>query len=262
MGDLVGHYTRNPEDDRLAAGPGLLERDRTRDVLSRFLPAAPARVADVGGGSGVYATWLASQGYRIDLVDLVPRHVERARELLAGGTAAVADARALPFADGGHDAVILLGPLYHLVSREDRLRALSEARRIARPGAPIVAAAISRFASALDGLARRLIDDPVFRDIVDRDLSDGRHENPTDHPDYFTTAYFHRPEELRPEMEAAGLRDVTVLAVEGPAWLLPDLGARWQDERHRALVCELLRRIEAEPALHGASAHLLAIGRR
>ena len=136
MGDLVGHYTRNPEDDRLAAGPGLLERDRTRDVLSRFLPAAPARVADVGGGSGVYATWLASQGYRIDLVDLVPRHVERARELLAGGTAAVADARALPFADGGHDAVILLGPLYHLYLVPVGLRGELLTRRIMIIGDP------------------------------------------------------------------------------------------------------------------------------
>jgi hypothetical protein len=98
--------------------------------------------------------------------------------------------------------------------------------------------------------------------VAASDLQDGRHRNPTGHPAYFTTAYFHRPEELAAECEAAGLRHEATLAVEGPGWLLPDLDARLSDERRRALLLAALAAIEAEPTLLGASAHLLAVARR
>jgi SAM-dependent methyltransferase len=88
-------------------------------------------VLDVGGGTGVHAEWLAAEGYDVELVDPVPLHVEEAAKL-PGVIARQGDARALPVPDGQADAVLLLGPLYHLPERADRLRALSEARRAAR----------------------------------------------------------------------------------------------------------------------------------
>jgi hypothetical protein len=94
------------------------------------------------------------------------------------------------------------------------------------------------------------------------DRRDGRHRNPTGDPAYFTTAYFHRPEELAAECNAAGLIHEATLAIEGPAWLLPDLEARLGDERRRRVLLAALESIEAEPTLLGASAHLLAVGRR
>ena len=74
-----------------------------------------------------------------------------------------------------------------------------------KPGGWLFAAAIARWASAPDGLARDLLQDPRFALIVEQDLRDGRHRNPTDRLDYFTTAYFHRPEELADEVRTAGL---------------------------------------------------------
>ena len=123
---------------------------------------------------------------------------------LAGAT--VGDARALEAADAGADAVLLLGPLYHLVERADRLRALREAHRVLRPGGVVLAAAISRFASTIDGLAKEALADPLFETMVEGDLRDGRHVNPdpAGRPNWFTTAYFHRPEDLGAEVEAAG----------------------------------------------------------
>jgi len=89
----------------------------------------------------------------------------------------------------------------------------------------------------------------------------GRHHNPTGDPAYFTTAYFHRPEELAAECAAAGLVHEATLAVEGPGWLLPDLDARLTDDRRRPVLLAALAALEAEPALLGASAHLLAVAR-
>lgn len=176
------------------------------DLLSRHLPIPPARVLDVGGGPGVYAVWLAGLGYDVHLIDPVPLHVEQARAAAAPAgvviEASVGDARKLPGPDGSADAVLLMGPLYHLTERDDRVAALAEARRVARPGGVVAGVGISRHASLLDGLVRRLIDDPRFRAILDRDLADGQHRNPTDRLDYFTTTFFHRPEDL--VAEAAG----------------------------------------------------------
>jgi ubiquinone/menaquinone biosynthesis C-methylase UbiE len=265
---LVAYYALGLERDRLASGPGALELARTQALLERFLPAPPAVVADVGGGPGRYAVWLAERGYHVHLVDPVALHVEQARAAAAGRPAAafidaeIGDARALTLPDASADAVLLLGPLYHLPERVERLQALAEARRVCRPGGVIIAAAISRFASTLDGLRGGYLEDPTFAAVTAADRRDGQHRNPTRNPAYFTTAYFHRPEELAAECLAAGLAHETTLAVEGPGWLLPDLDTRLADEQRRAVLLAALGTLEAEPTLLGVSAHLLAVARR
>jgi len=265
--EVATYYGQGIERDRLAAGQGALELARTQALLERYLPAPPAVVADVGGGPGRYAVWLVNRGYRVHLVDPAPLHVEQARaaseELAATlASAEVGDARALGLSDASVDAVLLMGPLYHLPERGDRLQALAEARRVCRRGGVIVAAGISRFASTLDGLRAGYLEDPAFAAVAAGDRKDGRHRNPTGDPAYFTTAYFHRPEDLASEYAAAGLSHEATLAVEGPAWLLPDLDARLADERRRAVLLAAIASVETEPTLLGVSAHLLAVARR
>jgi len=145
---------------------------------------------------------------------------------------------------------------------EERLQALGEAQRVCRPGGVIVAAAISRFASTLDGLRGGYLEDPEFAAIASADLRDGQHRNATNNPAYFTTAYFHRPEDLAEECAAAGLAHQATLAVEGPAWLLADLDARVADARKWEMLLTAIATIEAEPTLLGVSAHLLVVARR
>jgi ubiquinone/menaquinone biosynthesis C-methylase UbiE len=266
--EVAAHYALGLERDRLAHGPGALEFARTQVLLERYLPAPPAVVADIGGGPGRYAVWLAERGYRVHLVDPVPLHVEQARAASGGrpgatlASAEVGDARALGLPDASVDAVLLLGPLYHLPEPADRLQALAEARRVCRRGGVIIVAAISRFASTLDGLRGGYLEDPVFAAVAAGDRRDGRHRNPTGDPAYFTTAYFHRPEDVAAECAAAGLTHETTVAVEGAGWLLPDLDARLADERRRAVLLDALAPLEAEPTLLGVSAHLLTVARR
>jgi len=266
--DILGHYERVAEAERLSRGTGQLELARTQELLARFLPPPPAEVLDVGGGPGVYACWLAQRGYQVHLIDIVPRHVEQAlgasREMSASplASAEVGDARKLKRSDASADAVLLLGPLYHLTERGDRVQALREACRTLRSGAVVCAAGISRFASLLDGLVRGYLDDPEFARIVERDLRDGQHRNATNNPAYFTTAFFHHPDELAAEIREAGLRHEATFAVEGPAWLLQDFDAHWNDPSRRERLLTALRALEAEPSLLGASAHLLAVARK
>jgi len=262
--DIARYYEAGLEAGRLFAGAGILERARTEDVVERHLPRPPARLLDVGGATGVYARWLTEVGYEVHLVDPVPRHVDEARRHSGPplASARVGDARALAEMDASADGVLLLGPLYHLTAREDRVRALAEARRVLRPGGVVVAAAISRHASLLDGFMRGLIDDPEFVRIVERDLAEGQHRNPTDRLEYFTTAVFHEPSGLREEAAKAGLEVEKVVAVEGPGWLMPDLAGRWADEGKRRQLLDLLRRIETDPAVLSMTGHLLVIAHR
>ncbi len=85
---------------------------------------------------------------------------------------------------------------------------------------------------------------------------------PLDRLDYFTTAYFHRPDELGNEVSGAGLDVTGIYGVEGPGWILPDVSERMADPGRRASLLDVARRLEVEPAMVGASAHLLAIARR
>ncbi len=268
--EVLAHYASGYEAQRLrpAGQTGRLELLRTQELVTRYLPPPPAVVFDVGGGPGVYACWLAGQGYEVHLVDALPLHVELAwRASQAQPDAPIAsvtlgDARRLDRPDGSADAVLLFGPLYHLTERRDRIAALAEARRILRPGGPVLAVGISRFASTMDGIFRGLLADPVFIAIVQRDLTDGQHRNPTDDPTYFTTAFFHHPADLRAEVEAAGLQHEATLAVEGPAWPAERVAERWDDEEYRERVLQVIRRVEAEPSLLGASAHLMTVARK
>jgi ubiquinone/menaquinone biosynthesis C-methylase UbiE len=259
--DVAAHYELGLEESRLFVdGRPRLEYLRTLELLDRLLPPAPARILDVGGGTGVYAVPLAERGYAVHVVDPIEGHVERARQValehdVAAVTASLGDARDLRSIGTGYDGVLLLGPLYHLVHADDRALAFREAVRVARPGGVVVAAGISRFASLLDGLRRRVLDDPVFRSIVERDLRDGQHRNPDvrGQPGYFTTAYFHLPAELEREARACGLRDVQLFAVEGPSWIVEDPDDI-ENQRFAA------RAVESEPSLLAASAHLLVAG--
>ncbi len=265
---IAAHYASGYEAARLDQGAGQLDRERSRELLGRFLPPAPATVLDVGGGPGGHACWLAARGYRVHLIDVTPLHVELARQASARqpdaplASAEVGDARALPWGPAAAGAVVLFGPLYHLTDRADRLQALREAHRVLRPGGALLAAAISRFASALDGLCRGFLKDPQFAEIVRRDLTDGQHRNPTGRPEYFMDTFFHHPDELRAELAEAGFAAATVYGVEGPGWLLPDFDAWWDNGEHRGRLLHLARALEAEPCLSGVSAHLVAAAMR
>ncbi|MDQ4001029.1 MAG: methyltransferase domain-containing protein [Actinomycetota bacterium] len=252
----------------LGGGAGRLEYLRTRELLARHLPPADATILDVGGGAGAYALPLAEEGYSVYLVDPVPLHVEQAtaasvaqpRTPLAG--VELGDARSLSQEDESVDAVLLLGPLYHLTSRDDRIQALREAWRVVRPGGVVMAAAISRFASTIDGLLRGFLLDPEFETIVERDVREGQHRNTTERPVWFTTSYFHLPDELQGEVKEARFTVEALVGTEGPAWTVPDLDAWLEDSGQRAKLLAALERVEAEPSLVGASAHLLVVGRR
>lgn len=257
---ILRYYEAGQEAERLERPFSRWEKVRTLDLLDRFLPRPPALILDVGGAAGAYAFPLAERGYLVDLVDPVPLHIEQAKQRAATGgrvprSFQVGDARAIPCDDSTADAVLFFGPLYHLTDYGDRLKAIRETRRVLRAGGVLLAVAISRFASALDGIGRGLIRDPAFVRMMEQDLKTGQHRNESGNPDYFTTAFLHRPDELKMELIAGGFPDPRLCAIEGPLWAPPDSVTPEQ----QAQLILTVRALETEATLMGASAHIMAI---
>ena len=250
MNEMQEHYNLIEEKDRLSFGVGLLEKERTKQIILRYLDAKHAKILDVGGAAGVYSFWLANLGHEVHLGDASPKHIEQAKEMNGTSKAklasiAVIDARDLgDFADDSMDCILFLGPLYHLVERTDRWKALSECYRVLKRKGKLFAGGINRYASLYDGLSRGLIDDPYFVEILKGDLKNGQHRNPKNIPDYFTTTIFQLPEEMEEEIKEARFSLINVLAVEGPLWMIKDFDERWQDEVNRKQILDLLHLLE------------------
>ncbi|MGV9311789.1 class I SAM-dependent methyltransferase [Streptomyces sp. NPDC003691] len=264
--EILAFYSETIDESvRLTAtADGVLEMVRTRELLHGHLPGPPARVLDVGGGPGAHAAWLVGDGYTVHLVDPVPRHIEQARR--TGATAELGDARALTAGDASYDVVLLLGPLYHLLRRDERLRALAEARRVVRPGGLVIAAAIGRYASLFEHTATTWLGTRErVRDAVADILTTGVHAPGRKG---FTSAYFHTAAGLAEELAAAGLGTVGVYGVEGPAW-----AALKAAEQHTGTplppdsplflaALEAARLADPHPELLAAASHLLAVATR
>jgi ubiquinone/menaquinone biosynthesis C-methylase UbiE len=262
--EVADHYGSGYEADRLSKGSGNLDRERSRELLTRFLPPPPTTILDVGGGPGEHACWLARQGYAVHLIDITPLHVQLAKEASDRqpeaplASANIGDACSLSWNSEAVDGVLLFGPLYHLTDQQDRFSALGEAYRVLKPGGVLLAVGISRFASMFDGLRQAYLKDPRFAEIVAQDLKDGQHRNPTHHPDYFMDTFFHHPHELRQEVAKAGFTVRGVYGVEGPGWLARDFTSWWDNAEYRELLLKIAQDVEDEPSILGVSAHLLA----
>ncbi len=258
---IQAYYATFDEHTRLTTRSvgGRLELARTQTLVrSRLEPRS--RVLDVGGATGVHAAWLAADGHDVLLVDPVPAQVAVAASV---GTfeAVVGDARALPAVDASADAVLLLGPLYHLVTREHRMMALSEAYRVLRPGGLLFAQAIGRLAAFTNAAVMRGFAALDADDL--RVLRTGEWTNPGAG---FPGGHFHTAGELREEVEGAGFTDVVLHGLEGPNVGVLELVG--EDDSLEQAARTLVDRAEdvVDPArrdvLAEASPHILAVARR
>jgi ubiquinone/menaquinone biosynthesis C-methylase UbiE len=263
--EIIEHYAGYDESQRLTDGFGSLERERTKALVKRYLPPPPANILDVGGATGAYTFWLAGLGHHVHLVDIVPRHIDQARQRSQASNVPelasirVGDARTLEFPDTCADVVMMHGPLYHLTTRDDRLQALREAKRVLRPGGVLLAFAITRYAGVTYGITQGYVFDPEYLAMTKREVKTGQRRDPPDWLHTFPQAHFHHPDELKDELTEVGLVHEATLGVIGPAWLVPDLDESWQDAEKRQYILAVAQMLEHESVL---GPRLMAVARK
>jgi SAM-dependent methyltransferase len=205
---------------------------------------------------------LVDAGYTVIHRDLVAAHVEQVRSRHAHLVdTAVGDARALDLPDDSVDAVLLLGPLYHLEDPADRVRALREAGRVVRSRGVVYVAAISRWAARLHGMLveRVHLKYPTIVEMVDEMEATG--DMRPIHDNSFN-GYAHTPDQLRDEVQLSGLELESFVALEGISFALSDLDQRLDDPDERRLLLDTLRAHDHVAELLGLGPHLLATARK
>ena len=240
----------------------------TLRALGQYLPPPPARLLDCGGGPGRYAVELARQGYEVTLFDLSRGNLALARAKAAerGICLAYEQGTAIDlarFPDGTFDAVLLMGPLYHLLRETDRLQALREAQRVLRPGGPLFAAFISRYAGLRDAAAREpawLAEHPAEAELM---LAKGHllSGHPEGEGGAGFIAYLAQPAEVGPLCRRTGLEVTTVLGVEGLVSMIERGVNELQGDAWQAWA-DLNYRLAGDPAIHGAVQHLLVVAHK
>ena len=264
VGDIAAFYNSDPqkEHDRLARHQ--LEYDLTWRYLDQFLPPQ-GTILEVGAATGRYTLELAKRGYTVTAVDLSATLIEECRKrIVAEGVEkrarlVVADARSLrEVTETGFDAVLLMGPLYHLIEEADRKLALKEAFNRLRAGGVIFSALLSSlavFGDMLGKLPGWIEDQPEVRSM----LANGK--RPDNYPRGGFRGYFARLPEIAPLHEVIGFETIVLAGVE------PVIAANYESYnklqgKQRQLWLDLLKEISAEPSIIGASIHLLYIGRK
>ena len=153
-----------------------------------------------------------------------------------------------------------MGPLYHVQEYKERIKILNEAFRVLKPGGQFFCTIITKFASLLDGLDNDHIRDPEFRKIIKGDLINSCHNNPTGKPEYFTTAYFQHPDELKTELQESRFMDIQLVGIESLLWVSKDLNSLIHDKKAWAASLEFIKTIESDKSIIGISPHIMGIG--
>ena len=145
MGYLEDHYSRYDEDGRLLSQHGQVEYITTQKYIHQALEGLrDPKILEVGAGTGRYSVALAREGYDVTALELVEHNIQVLERKLDGTERLrVLQGNALDlsrFADDSFDVTLVLGPMYHLYSMEEKHRALSEAVRVTKPGGWILVA--------------------------------------------------------------------------------------------------------------------------
>ena len=275
---VLARYNAGIEKDRLRTGMGIIEFERTKEILLERLPKPPAVIYDIGGGYGEYAWWLASLGYEVHLFDISETNIKMSEDLkheypnVQLESAEVCDARSIPRKSKSADAVLLMGPLYSITEYEERILAIKESYRLLKDNGVLFTAALT----PCGGLLHRItvyrnfddnkaceLDDPDVISMFERALIDGVYINPERKiASGLGSSHLHTAKELKEELLCGGFKTESVHGVMGGAWLAPNLDELLANKETREVLMKTVRMLDKHEEIIGLSGHLLAVSRK
>ena len=275
---VLAGYNAGIERNRLRTGIGLIEFERTKEILLDKLPKPPAVVYDIGGAYGEYSWWLSSLGYEVHLFDLSETNIKMSGELadeypgVCLKSAMVCDTRSIPRPESSADVILLMGPLYSITEYEERIFAIKESCRLLKDNGILFSAALTPYSVLIPRIAvyheddtkkRKELDDPAVMSIIERALIDGCYINPERKiANGIGSSHLHTAKALREELSRGGFETDTVHGVMGGAWLAPNLNELLENEETRNVLMNTVRMLDTHEEIIGLSGHLLAVSRK
>tara|TARA_B110000211_G_scaffold143953_1_gene164334 strand:- start:280 stop:1101 length:822 start_codon:yes stop_codon:yes gene_type:complete len=259
--ELDDFYNKASEETRLEKGMGIFEFERIKELIEQHIYKPNSTIIDIGGGTGKYSEWLATNGHTVHLVEPVLKHIKlaekRAKKLKKSFSVAIGEAKKIPFKDNSADLVILHGPLYHLQKREDRIAAITEAKRVLKKGGIILGFAINATASTVVGLMNGMIHANSFFEMCKQELTSGVHDAPKDFPFLLADAFYHKPQGLKEEFLEQNLNFINIFAVEGMIWLDNQYFANMLDKKKSKKLKALQKLTQNDEYLLPFSPHMM-----
>lgn len=275
---VLARYNAGIEKNRLRTGIGIIEFERTKEILLENLPKPPAVIYDIGGGYGEYSWWLASLGYEVHLFDLSETNIDMSSEMAdeyrdcSLKSAIVCDARSVPCADKSADAILLMGPLYSITEFEERIASIKESFRLLKDNGVLFSAALTPYSVLLPRITayhddnsniKNELDNPDVISIIERALCDGCYINPERRiANGLGSSHLHTAKELKDELLYGGFVTSAVHGVMGGAWLAPNLDELLEKEEAKKVLMKTVRMLDMHEEIIGLSGHLLAVSRK
>ena len=275
---VLAGYNAGIEKNRLRTGIGIIEFERTKEILVEKLPKAPAVIYDIGGGYGEYAWWLASLGYEVHLFDISETNIKLSAELkheypnVHLKSAEVCDARSIPRKSKSADAVLLMGPLYSITEYEERILAIKESYRLLKDNGVLFTAALTPYGGLLhritvyhnfDNNKACELDNPNVISMFERALTDGCYINPERKiSNGLGSSHFHTAKSIKEELQCGGFKTESVHGVMGGAWLAPNLDELLANKETREVLMKTVRMLDKHEEIIGLSGHILAVSRK
>lgn len=275
---VLAGYNAGIEKNRLRTGIGIIEFERTKEILLDKLPKPPAIIYDIGGGYGEYAWWLASLGYEVHLFDISETNIKMSEELESEypnvhlASAKVCDARSVPRSNNSADVILLMGPLYSITEYEERILAVKESFRLLKDNGILFTAALTPYG----GLLHRItiyhnsedrksyeLDNPAVISMFERALSDGCYINTErKNASGLGSSHLHTAKALKEELQRGGFKTETVHGVMGGAWLAPNIDELLANKETKEVLMKTVRMLDTHEEIIGLSGHLLAVSRK
>jgi len=267
---VLAGYNNGIERNRLRTGIGMLEFERTKEILLEKLPKPPAIIYDIGGAYGEYAWWLSSLGYEVHLFDLSETNIEMSTELSSEypnvylKSAEVCDARSIPRPDRSADVILFMGPMYSITEYRERMLAIKESHRLLKDNGIMFTAALTPYSVLLSRISiYKELDNPAVLSIIERALDDGCYINPEKKiANGLGSSHLHTAKELKEELSHGGFETLSVHGVMGGAWLAPNLNDLLENKESKEILMKTIRMIDEHEEIIGLSGHILAVSRK
>ncbi len=251
LSNIEKHYNKHPEDLRLQRRHGIVEFETTMYHLRRFLHPGD-RLLDIGAGTGRYTSALMAEGYEVKAVELVRRNINVFLEREPTADVVQGDARHMPFLPtASADVTLLLGPLYHLIGDEEKLKALAEAKRVTKPGGIIFVAYLMNEYSILS----YCFDEDRISGLMERGAVDEDFHIQAQADELYD---YLRLDDINRLNRQASLKRVTIFSPDGPADFMRTRLNQMSDETF-SLFLQYQKRMSERPDLIGAGSHVVDV---